>query len=172
MVNAFGDVRDAWIQDDLPSWLEINQFYPGVPDALNRCKGKAVLVTTKQQRFATALCRHAGVTEQALPDDDIYGLGMYTKKSDVIVDRMATRADADGCGGSSCAFAPSKTFFFEDRWPTLAKCLADERLRGVNFYLCSWGYVTQHELDLAHDEPRVTVISLDDFALIVAGAAL
>jgi phosphoglycolate phosphatase-like HAD superfamily hydrolase len=160
MVDAFGDVRDAWIKDDMASWLEINKFYPGVPQALNTCKGKAVLVTTKQQRFATALCRHAGVTEDALPDEDIYGLGMYTKKSDVIVDRLET-------GGG---YAPSKTFFFEDRWPTLAKCLADERLNGVKFYLCSWGYVTQHELDLAHAEPRVTVITLDDFASIVASS--
>lgn len=156
MVDAFGDVRDAWIQDDMASWLDINKFYPSVPEALCHCKGKTVLVTTKQQRFATALCRHAGVDQDALPVDDIYGLGMYTKKSDVILDRIKT-------GG----YAPSKTSFFEDRWPTLAKCLLDERLQGVKFYLCSWGYVTQDELDLAKAEPRVKVITLEDFATIV-----
>ena len=65
---------------DLNSWLESNKFYPGVPDALNDCAGDAVVVTTKQQRFATALMRHAGVDNEAIPDDLIYGLGMYKGK--------------------------------------------------------------------------------------------
>ena len=157
MIQAFGDTRDAWIAEDMPSWLEINTFYPGVPEALSKCHGQAVLVTTKQQRFATALCRHAGVGNEALPDSDIYGLGMYKKKSDVIVDRMKS-------GG----YAPAGVHFFEDRWPTLNKCLKDKRLDGVNLHLATWGYVTEKELELARAEPRVKVIDLDDFAKIVA----
>ena len=157
MIQAFGDTRDSWIAEDMPSWLDINKFYPGVPEALSNCQGQAVLVTTKQQRFATALCRHAGVGTEALPDDDIYGLGMYKKKSDVIVDRMKT-------GG----YSPAEVWFFEDRWPTLSKCLKDERLEGVKLHLASWGYVTEEELELARAEPRVKVINLDDFAIIVS----
>eukprot|EP00568_Trieres_chinensis_P000363 CAMPEP_0183309422 /NCGR_PEP_ID=MMETSP0160_2-20130417/25332_1 /TAXON_ID=2839 ORGANISM="Odontella Sinensis, Strain Grunow 1884" /NCGR_SAMPLE_ID=MMETSP0160_2 /ASSEMBLY_ACC=CAM_ASM_000250 /LENGTH=349 /DNA_ID=CAMNT_0025473449 /DNA_START=45 /DNA_END=1094 /DNA_ORIENTATION=- len=156
MIEEFGSVRDSWIADDLNSWLDINTFYPGVPAALTSCAGEKALVTTKQHRFALALCRHAGVNEGALPDDDVYGLGMYAKKSDVIVDRMAK-------GG----YSPRDTRFFEDRWPTLVKCLADERLNDVRLYLCSWGYVTKEELEMAQAEPRVEVISLDDFSNIV-----
>jgi hypothetical protein len=157
MVEAFGSVRDEWIAEDMNSWLDINTFYPGVPEALSSCKGEGILVTTKQHRFAVALCRHAGVNEQALPDDHIYGLGMYRNKADVIHERMAKGE-----------YRPDETHFFEDRWPTLAKCLLDERLDGVQMYLCSWGYVTQRELQLAEAEPRVQVIDLKDFARIVS----
>ena len=160
MIATFGQVRDDWIQDDLSSWLDINRFYPGVPAAMNQCKGSTVLVTTKQQRFAIALCRHAGVSEASLPDDKIYGLGQYAKKADVICKHMAA-------GG----YAPAQVHFFEDRWPTLAKCLQDKRLDGVNLYLCAWGYVADWELELAKAEPRVTVLELDGFGRVVAGSS-
>jgi phosphoglycolate phosphatase-like HAD superfamily hydrolase len=156
MVDTFGGIRDEWIQEDFNSWLDINTFYSGVPDALSNCKGEGILVTTKQQRFAIALCRHAGVGTGALPDDCIYGLGQYKKKEDVIVDRI-----------KAGKYAPQDTYFFEDRWPTLVKCLKDERLAGVRLHLCSWGYVTEGELELARAEPRVEVLGLDDFARIV-----
>jgi hypothetical protein len=158
MIDTFGGVRDKWIEEDLKSWLDINTFYEKVPESLNNCRGKSVLVTTKQQRFAIALCRHAGVTPESLPDDLIYGLGQYKNKADVIVDQMATtKIDHED------------TYFFEDRWPTLAKCLKDERLDGVRLHLCAWGYVTKGELALAEAEPRVTVLGLDDFASLVQG---
>eukprot|EP00977_Amphora_coffeiformis_P016809 scaffold5317_cov160-Amphora_coffeaeformis.AAC.17 len=159
VIDMFGTVRDDWIQDDLSSWLDVNRFYPGVPEAINSCKGSTVLVTTKQQRFAIALCRHAGVNATALPDDMIYGLGQYKKKGDVISDQM-TAGNYD----------PTNTHFFEDRWPTLAKCLKDPRLDGVNLYLCSWGYVAKTELELAQAEPRVNVISLEDFSKVASSS--
>ena len=156
MIDTFGSVRDEWIATDMDSWLDINTFYPGVAESISNCRGEGVLVTTKQHRFAVALCRHAGVTS-ALPDDDIYGLGMYKNKADVIVDRMEA-------GG----YEAKDTRFFEDRWPTLAKCLKDDRLNGVKFFLCAWGYVTEAERKLAEAEPRVEVIGLNDFSDIVS----
>lgn len=156
MIETFGRVRDDWISDDMESWLEINAFYPGISGGIRACRGERALVTTKQQRFAVALVRHAGVGEGALPDDSIYGLGMYESKSDVIFDRMRRGR-----------YGPGETHFFEDRWPTIAKCLKDDRLGGVRFYLCSWGYCTEEELELADGEPRVRVICLDEFASVV-----
>jgi hypothetical protein len=97
------------------------------------------------------------VDDKALPDDDIYGLGMYKSKGDVIAERM-----------TSGSYSPDETRFFEDRWPTLAKCVKDERLHGVHFYLCAWGYVTPYELELAKAEPRVEVLDeLDDLNKLV-----
>jgi len=154
MIDTFGQVRDDWIAQDMESWLEINTFYNGISQAINICDGETVLVTTKQQRFATALVRHAGVSDVSMPDDSIYGLGMYKSKADVIVDRMEQ-------GGYKSAH------FFEDRYPTIAKALNDDRLENVVFYLCSWGYVTEKELQLASEEPRVQVLKLDDFASVV-----
>ncbi|KAL3795368.1 hypothetical protein HJC23_009541 [Cyclotella cryptica] len=156
MIHTFGKVRDDWIENDLTSWLDINVFYHGIAKAISHCSGEVVLVTTKQQRFATALVRHAGIPTSAMPDDSIYGLGMYKSKADVIVERM-TKRKTD----------PENTHFFEDRWPTIAKCLKDKRLEKVKFYLCSWGYCTPGEVALASQEPRVEVLSLDDFSKIV-----
>ena len=156
MIHTFGKVRDDWIADDLPSWLDINVFYDGIATGISRCAGETVLVTTKQQRFATALVRHAGITEASMPNDNIYGLGMYKSKSDVIVERMVQRN-----------MDPANTHFFEDRWPTIAKCLNDSRLDGVQFYLCSWGYCTEEEVGLASKEPRVEVLRLEDFSRVV-----
>ena len=59
----------------------------------------------------------------------------------------------------------------QDRWPTLAKCLKDERLAGVHFYLCGWGYCTPEEVALATAEPRAQVLDLEGFARLVTGAA-
>jgi hypothetical protein len=53
--------------------------------------------------------------------------------------------------------------------PTLAKCLKDERLAGVRFFLCSWGYCTDEEVQKARDEPRVEVIDLARFVEVVGG---
>lgn len=156
MIRTFGQVRDDWIANDLNSWLEINTFYDGISRGITDCRGETVLVTTKQHRFATALVRHAGIEEGAMPNDSIYGLGMYKSKSDVIVDRM----QKGGCEATD-------THFFEDRWPTIAKCLKDDRLEDVNFYLCSWGYCTEGELKLAESEPRVKVLKLDEFVSVV-----
>ena len=156
MINTFGKVRDEWIANDLNSWLDINTFYSGISNGITNCQGEAVLVTTKQQRFATALVRHAGIEELAMGNDDIYGLGMYKSKSDVIVDRMK-RGE----------YEAHNTHFFEDRWPTIRKCLDDDRLDGVKFYLCSWGYCTEKELQLASEQPRVKVLRLEEFGRVV-----
>ena len=160
MINTFGEVRDEWIANDLNSWLDINTFYSGISNGITNCQGEAVLVTTKQQRFATALVRHAGIEEQAMGNDDVYGLGMYKSKSDVIVDRMK-RGE----------YEAHNTHFFEDRWPTIRKCLDDDRLYGVKFYLCSWGYCTENELKLAESEPRVEILQLNEFQRVVSDCA-
>jgi len=147
LINAFGDARDRWMVDDMASWLASNRFYDDVPPIISECRGNALVVTTKQQRFAIALMRHAGISDTALPNDRIYGLGMYKNKMDVIADHMAV-----------CELEPNNVHFFEDRWPTLVKCLADERLVGVQFYLCGWGYCTEEEVAAARLEERVRVL--------------
>ena len=143
-----GAARDDWMAEDLHSWLQINPFYGGVPEALTACAGSAHVITTKQKRFAVALVRHAGVGADAVPDACIYGLGEYKSKADVI----ARLLDEAGPGTTA--------HFFEDRWPTLVKCAADPRLDGrAKLYLCDWGYVQAAELEAARAEPKVEIIS-------------
>lgn len=153
-LSFLSDNMHCTTPEDIKSWLDINTFYKGIAQAINGCAGEAVLVTTKQQRFATALVRHAGITNDSMPDDQVYGLGMYKSKSDVIADRMKN-------GGYKTAH------FFEDRWPTIEKALLDDRLANVSFYLCSWGYCTEKELQLASEQPRVKVLRLEEFASVV-----
>jgi len=203
MIDTFGKIRDEWMQPPhSSSWLEIHTFYPTVPQSLQQCRGTAALVTTKQHRFATALCRHAGISESALPDERIYGLGQYTNKAQVIHDYLqranqamttatttttqSSNKSRSGSDDSETAESSAVIHFFEDRWPTLVKCLADDRLLQqqpntndgsqpfgvrVQFYLCAWGYCTAQELALAEAEPRVTVLQLDQFQDLVATAA-
>lgn len=155
-VRGFGEARDKWMANDLSSWLQINPFYEGVPEALTACAGTAHIITTKQKRFAVALVRHAGVGEGAVPDGHIHGMGEYKSKADVIAQLL----DEAGEGATA--------HFFEDRWPTLVKCAADLRLEGrVKLYLCDWGYVQASEIEAAHAEPKVDVISRADFTAIV-----
>ena len=156
MIQTFGQVRDDWIANDYQSWLDINTFYNGISDGITACHGETILVTTKQHRFATSLCRHAGISDESLPDDHIYGLGMYKSKADVIVDRIS-KGNHDA----------KNTHFFEDRWPTIAKCLKDDRLEHVKFYLCSWGYCTEEEIYMAEKSTRVEVLTLGDFSKVV-----
>ena len=50
LVELFGNVRDAWIAEDLPSWLDANGIYPGIPDGLAAAqqRDELYIVTTKQ----------------------------------------------------------------------------------------------------------------------------
>ena len=60
----FSETRDQWIASDEAEWLGMHKFYEGTIEALSRrlAAGRPTrIVTTKNQRFALALLRHAGV---------------------------------------------------------------------------------------------------------------
>ncbi len=50
MVELFGSVRDAWIQEDLDGWLAPNRIYEGVADPVRQAmqQHEVYIVTTKQ----------------------------------------------------------------------------------------------------------------------------
>lgn len=50
MVELFGSVRDAWIQEDLNGWLAPNRIYEGVADPVRKAmhQHEVYIVTTKQ----------------------------------------------------------------------------------------------------------------------------
>ena len=179
-IDGFGGARDAWIAADEASWIEATPFYPGVPQTLiDRAAASATspssvppadlhILTTKQKRFAVALTRAAGVGAEVVPEDRVYGLGEYKSKADVLAKLRVELASEHAESGI--------VHFFEDRWPTLAKCAADRRLTEstessppVKLYLCAWGYCTPDDVASAHAEPLVEVIDRESFAEIVAG---
>lgn len=79
-IERYAVVRDAWLESDEDSWLAANKFYDGAVEALRSAvdadEDEIYIVTTKQQRFAQALLRGAGID---LPDDRVFGLGSGPK---------------------------------------------------------------------------------------------
>ena len=57
LVEKFGSVRDVWIADDLHSWLDANEIYPGIPEdfAAAQKQDEVYIVTTKQVKSAQSL---------------------------------------------------------------------------------------------------------------------
>ena len=80
-IEAYARTRDAWLEEDLESWLEANAFYEGAIEALRAVveaeSTEVYIVTTKQRRFAQALLSDAGIE---LDDDRIFGLGSGPKR--------------------------------------------------------------------------------------------
>ena len=71
MVEYYGRVRDEWISSDLEGWLAPNEFYAGVPEAVNAADPAGLwIVTTKQARF-TSLLLNDMAKISTIPDDRI-----------------------------------------------------------------------------------------------------
>ena len=76
--NALKQARLAFTDDLLTlidgrpdGWLAAQGFYDGVPDAVNLVAPRAIIITTKQYRFAVELVRRAGIDIDA---SRVYGL--------------------------------------------------------------------------------------------------
>ena len=71
MVEYYGRVRDEWISSDLEGWLAPNEFYAGVPEAVNAADPAGLwIVTTKQARF-TSLLLNDMAKISTIPDERI-----------------------------------------------------------------------------------------------------
>eukprot|EP00904_Undaria_pinnatifida_P012979 jgi/Undpi1/8811/HiC_scaffold_25.g11273.m1 len=145
LINAFGQARDEWIETDFEGWLGANSFYEGVREAIAACKGEVYVVTTKQQRFASALLEYAGVK---VPLERIFGLGTGPK-ADVLAELAAKHSG-------------STLHFFEDRVETLEVVCKDSRLEDAELYLCDWGFNTAAQRGRGEANPRVRVIGTGD----------
>ena len=141
MVEHYGGIRDAWMDTDLASWIAANRYYPGAPAAVRDAlaAGSTVyIVTTKQQRFAQALLKAAGVV---LPNECVFGLGSGPKP-DTLAELQARHAGAE-------------LAFLEDKVETLVKVARDMRLLPVSLHFAEWGYSTPQQQAIAASLPRV-----------------
>lgn len=127
-LQMFGSARDAWVAEDLEAWFGAQGFYPGMPEAVNIVADRAVIITTKQDRFAKELVARAGIR---IAPERVYGL-----------DRLGR----DGKRGVLAAFRaanPGATIhFFEDRVATLEKLV---QVEGLQLHLVDWGYNTEEQ---------------------------
>jgi hypothetical protein len=143
LVRIFGKTRDAWIASDLKGWLALHQFYGGLVDAVNRSDLPVYIITTKEKRFAAALCRAA---ELKIPEENIFGLESG-KKRDVLT-------------ALSLRYPGARFHFVEDRLLTLLGMMG-----GVDFdlrlYFADWGYITDDDRAGAEKIPEIRILNRD-----------
>ncbi|XP_004492756.1 uncharacterized protein [Cicer arietinum] len=150
LIDLFGKVRDDWLEQDFPGWIESNRFYPGVADALRFASSRVYIVTLKQSRFADALLRElAGIT---IPPERMYALGSGRKIE--VLKKLQKMPEHQGM----------TLHFVEDRFATLKNVIKEPELDKWSLYLVDWGYNTQKEKDEAAANPRIQLLELNDFS--------
>lgn len=151
LVARFSRLRDEWLAERPDQWLALHEFYAGVPGTVARLQREGhpvFIITTKQQRYAMALCRRAGIE---LPAEQVFGLEAG-KKRRVLADLLARDE-----------FASATCHFIEDRIKTLRGVAEDPDLVDVRLYFAPWGYATEEDLAAAEAMARVTILELDTF---------
>ena len=117
-------VRSEAIAADLPAWLALHRFYPGVVDRLRGLAADGVdwaVLTTKGATFARQILAAADLKPWAL-----YGHEQGSKPA--VLRELLPR----------CA----SLWFIEDRRATLELVRADPQLSMVRCFLVSWGYLS------------------------------
>jgi len=159
IVELFGRVRDDWMKDDLPSWLEANRFYKGVPEALKATDAAGLyIVTTKQARFAHALLtERAGV--DTVPLDRIFSMTTSGLPKTTVLEDLQSGA------------APGEPLrFVEDKLSALEKVCAEPALDAWELFFVDWGYNTPAEREKAAMNPRIRLIGLEEFNALLRDA--
>lgn len=145
-------VRDEWIAADLEGWLAQHRFYPGIIPLLQRSLQSSihlVIITTKEGRFVRQLLQQQGVD---LPTAQIYGKEVKRPKAETL--RMLYQQF------SSNTEQPVSIWFVEDRLKTLQAIQKQPDLSEIKLYLADWGYNTESERAIAHNDMQIWLLSL------------
>lgn len=151
LIEAFGNVRDAWMAEDMDGWIGANRFFPGTADAINFSSRPVYIITTKQTRFALALLAAAGVSAAKVPPERVFGHGSGSKIA--TLNKILAMPENAGC----------HIQFVEDRYETLEGVSLSMLGAPVSLYLADWGYNTERTRKRAERNPLVQVLSLSDF---------
>jgi phosphoglycolate phosphatase-like HAD superfamily hydrolase len=140
-------VRDRWIASDLDSWLAEHRFYPGVIEWLKTVQTSpitVVIISTKETRFIATLLQQQGIDLTHLR---IFGKDTRKPKHQIL--RELKTVD------------PGAAFWFvEDRLRTLQGIEQQADLPDVILFLADWGYNTPSDRAIAHADPLIHLISL------------
>jgi hypothetical protein len=145
LVRLFGATRDRWMAENLPEWIGCHEFYDGTVDAVNQSDLPAYIITTKEKRFAVALCAAAGLR---LAEDHVFGLESGSKS--LVLKQLARR------------HPNARIHFLEDRLGALLQADAGVGV-DLRLYWAAWGYHTRAESIRAAALADITVLSLDQF---------
>jgi phosphoglycolate phosphatase-like HAD superfamily hydrolase len=152
---AVDGLRDEWISQDVESWLALHRLYPGVSDRLQQVLASdvhPVIVSTKEGRFIRQLLQGQGVD---FPSDRIFGKEVKQPKTQTL------RELKQQFGQQSSE--PPTIWFIEDRLKTLQTVAAQTDLADVQLFLADWGYNTKGDRAQAQADPRITLLSLEQF---------
>jgi phosphoglycolate phosphatase-like HAD superfamily hydrolase len=143
-------LRDQWLNDDLPSWLALHEFYPGVSEQLQHWVSLDLpmfIITTKESRFVQTLLQQHGIELTAA---EIFGKDRQQPKY-----RTLQQLQAQGL---------SNIWFVEDRFATLTDIRQHRDLQSITLFLGDWGYNTGGDRKAAADHDSIHLLSLNQFA--------
>jgi hypothetical protein len=131
--------------ENLAEWIGYHGFYAGTVEAMNQSACPAYIITTKEKRFAVALCAAAGLR---LPEDQVFGLESGRKS--MVLRQLARR------------HPNARIHFLEDRLGALLQADAGVGV-DLRLYWAAWGYHTRAESIRAAALADITVLSLEQF---------
>lgn len=143
-------LRDEWISTDLEGWLGLHRFYPDVVEKVKSLLATSVqpiIITTKEGRFVHQLLQQQGIQ---LSNQWIIGKESQRPKHQVLRE-LLSEPSAD-------------IWFVEDRLKTLQSVQQQPDLKAVQLYLADWGYNTAQARESVHQDPRIKLLSLSQFA--------
>jgi hypothetical protein len=150
--HALDQVRHEWIATDEAEWLALHAPY-GSLDELRRLvaePARSVLVTTKEGAFARRVLDHWGV---GLADVQGKETGAH-KCVNLRALIAAWRAERGG---------RPRLAFVEDRLETLQHVATHPDLDDVRLFLAAWGYNTEAARAAARADPRIRLLTLEQF---------
>ena len=153
VVQQLDGVRDSWIKHDLDEWLALHRFYPGVIKRLEQIINSEVefyIVTTKEGRFVRQLLQQQNID---LATERIIGKESKRPKYETL------RIIRDSYQNSS----DLSIFFVEDRLKALQQVAQQSDLDCVSLFLADWGYNLQRDRNLASQNSRIGLLSLERF---------
>ncbi|BFM39052.1 HAD family hydrolase [Synechocystis sp. LKSZ1] len=150
LIQTLDQVRDQWIAENLPDWLDHHHFYPGIIGPLKtwlaQGQPQVYVISTKEGRFIQALLAQKGIN---LPSQQIIGKEIKQAKA-LTLGQILQRH----------ACPPEKLWFVEDRLPTLQAITQRSELKGLQLFLADWGYNTPQEHQQAQRDARLHLLTL------------
>ncbi len=154
VVQKLDGVRDKQIKNNLDSWLALHRFYPGITKYLQQIINSSVklyIVTTKEGRFVKQLLQQQGID---LPQAQIMGKESKRPKYETL--RILRDRHQKLEKNISISFV-------EDRLKTLQQVAEQDDLSFVNLFLADWGYNLESDRNLAQQDARIQLLSLEQF---------
>jgi len=144
------EIRDRWIATDLDNWLAHHRFYPGVVERLRQFLDNGlhlVIISTKEGRFIQKLLQQQTIF---LSDQQIFGKEVNRPKHQTLRELAIVHVGAS-------------FWFVEDRVKTLQGIIQQPDMTTVQLFLAEWGYNTQRDRDVALHDPRIHLLTLNQF---------